>query len=335
MDANEGAALPRGRGQQHRIDRVAGPGYGTRPAGPAITASICVSTRATRWSSAGRPDAARPPCCAASPGCGPTPPEQCCAGRRRRRDVPVPGAYLPLGDLRSVLSYRIANAPSQLKSSSVLSMTSPWATSADGSTRPRDWSKVIHPGAAAHRIRPDSAARARVIFLDESTSAIDEGQEYALYRLLRTRMPNTIIVSVTHHAGTVEQHHGHHPNSGTADGRSQRDRVRARRSNWRPHARPPGARRAIRHPVASAGISLCVPARGRAHAPAHTDPESPNRRPRSTAVDVGGQPPTVKLEYIALPSDRVEGGPTGRCPVVQGNSGCLWKSGSSPWRRFR
>lgn len=48
-----------------------------------------------------------------------------------------------------------------------------------------------------------------MIFLDESTSAIDEGQEYALYRLLRTRMPNTIIVSVTHR-GTVEQHHGHH-----------------------------------------------------------------------------------------------------------------------------
>jgi putative ATP-binding cassette transporter len=48
-----------------------------------------------------------------------------------------------------------------------------------------------------------------VIFLDESTSAIDEGQEFALFRLLRTRLPDTIMVSVTHR-GTVKQHHGRH-----------------------------------------------------------------------------------------------------------------------------
>ena len=49
----------------------------------------------------------------------------------------------------------------------------------------------------------------RVIFLDESTSAIDEGQEFAIYRMIRERLPDSIIVSVTHRA-TVERHHHHH-----------------------------------------------------------------------------------------------------------------------------
>jgi vitamin B12/bleomycin/antimicrobial peptide transport system ATP-binding/permease protein len=46
----------------------------------------------------------------------------------------------------------------------------------------------------------------RAVFLDESTSALDEGQEFALYRALRAAVPNCVVVSVSHR-GTVEQHH--------------------------------------------------------------------------------------------------------------------------------
>ncbi|MDT5176413.1 MAG: vitamin B12/bleomycin/antimicrobial peptide transport system ATP-binding/permease protein, partial [Mycobacterium sp.] len=46
----------------------------------------------------------------------------------------------------------------------------------------------------------------RAVFLDESTSALDEGQEFTLYRTLRERLPDCIVVSVSHR-GTVEQHH--------------------------------------------------------------------------------------------------------------------------------
>ena len=46
----------------------------------------------------------------------------------------------------------------------------------------------------------------RAVFLDESTSALDEGQEFALYRALRRALPDCIVVSVSHR-GTVEQHH--------------------------------------------------------------------------------------------------------------------------------
>jgi putative ATP-binding cassette transporter len=70
-----------------------------------------------------------------------------------------------------------------------------------------DWSKVLSPG------EQQRIAFARVllnapsaVFLDESTSALDEGQEFALYRTLRERLPDCVVVSVSHR-GTVEQHH--------------------------------------------------------------------------------------------------------------------------------
>jgi putative ATP-binding cassette transporter len=47
----------------------------------------------------------------------------------------------------------------------------------------------------------------RALFLDESTSALDEGQEFALYRTVRDALPDCVVVSVSHR-GTVEQHHG-------------------------------------------------------------------------------------------------------------------------------
>ena len=46
----------------------------------------------------------------------------------------------------------------------------------------------------------------QAVFLDESTSALDEGLELMLYRRVRTELPDTILVSVSHRS-TVEQHH--------------------------------------------------------------------------------------------------------------------------------
>jgi putative ATP-binding cassette transporter len=47
------------------------------------------------------------------------------------------------------------------------------------------------------------------VFLDEATSALDEGLEVSLYQLLRTELPQTIVVSVGHHS-SVERHHQRH-----------------------------------------------------------------------------------------------------------------------------
>ncbi|MET0455174.1 MAG: ATP-binding cassette domain-containing protein, partial [Mycobacterium sp.] len=73
-----------------------------------------------------------------------------------------------------------------------------------------DWSKVLSPGEqqriAFARVLLNAP---RAVFLDESTSALDEGQEFALYKALRTALPDCIVVSVSHRS-TVEQHHDDH-----------------------------------------------------------------------------------------------------------------------------
>jgi len=40
-------------------------------------------------------------------------------------------------------------------------------------------------------------------------SALDPGLEFALYKLVRTELPDTILISVSHRP-TVEQHHKRH-----------------------------------------------------------------------------------------------------------------------------
>ncbi|MFN8071257.1 MAG: ABC transporter ATP-binding protein/permease [Mycobacterium sp.] len=118
--------------------------------------------------------------------------------------------YLPLGDLRAVLSY--PNRECTIDDAELVAALDDVALGhlAGRLTDYQDWSKVLSPGeqqrVAFARVL---LQKPRVIFLDESTSAIDEGQEYAIYRQLRTRLPDSIIVSVTHR-GTVEQHHEHH-----------------------------------------------------------------------------------------------------------------------------
>ena len=72
-----------------------------------------------------------------------------------------------------------------------------------------DWAKVLSPG------EQQRIAFARILltkpkaaFLDEASSALDEGLEFMLYSLVRTELPDTILVSVSHRK-TVEQHHTH------------------------------------------------------------------------------------------------------------------------------
>jgi vitamin B12/bleomycin/antimicrobial peptide transport system ATP-binding/permease protein len=115
--------------------------------------------------------------------------------------------YMPLGDLRTAISY-----PTKAGEFDDAAIQSALDTVALGHLAGRldevaDWAKVLSPG-EQQRIAFARVllAKPKVVFLDESTSALDEGQEFALYRSLRTALPDCIVVSVSHRP-TVEQHH--------------------------------------------------------------------------------------------------------------------------------
>jgi len=115
--------------------------------------------------------------------------------------------YMPLGDLRSVISY-----PAAAGEYADAAIQTALDTVALGHLSSRlgevaDWAKVLSPG-EQQRIAFARVllAEPKAVFLDESTSALDEGQEYALYKALRAALPDCIVVSVSHRR-SLEQHH--------------------------------------------------------------------------------------------------------------------------------
>jgi vitamin B12/bleomycin/antimicrobial peptide transport system ATP-binding/permease protein len=115
--------------------------------------------------------------------------------------------YVPLGSLRTVVCY--PNSPDDVSDAELRDVLTKVALAPLISRldEDRDWAKVLSPGeqqrVAFARIL---LTRPKAVFLDESTSALDEGLEFALYQLLRTELPDCVVVSVSHRH-TVEQHH--------------------------------------------------------------------------------------------------------------------------------
>jgi putative ATP-binding cassette transporter len=117
--------------------------------------------------------------------------------------------YVPLGTMRTVACY--PNSPNDIPDDVLRDTLTKVALAplCDRLDEERDWAKVLSPG------EQQRVAFARVlltkpqaVFLDESTSALDEGFEFALYQMLRSELPDCVVVSVSHRA-TVEQHHEH------------------------------------------------------------------------------------------------------------------------------
>ncbi|MDT5181694.1 MAG: vitamin B12/bleomycin/antimicrobial peptide transport system ATP-binding/permease protein, partial [Mycobacterium sp.] len=115
--------------------------------------------------------------------------------------------YIPLGDLGAVTSYPRREGevdPGRIQQA-LLKVALPHLIIRINEIK--DWAKVLSVGEqqriAFARILLTAP---RVVFLDESTSALDEGLEMTLYQLLRAELPDTILVSVSHRE-TVEQHH--------------------------------------------------------------------------------------------------------------------------------
>jgi putative ATP-binding cassette transporter len=115
--------------------------------------------------------------------------------------------YVPLGTLRSALAYP---APAEILSDEnarevLAAVNLPHLV--DHLDAETDWSRVLSPGEqqrlAFGRLL---LARPAVAFLDETTSAMDEGMEAAMYDLVHVRLPETTIVSVGHRSTLTSIH---------------------------------------------------------------------------------------------------------------------------------
>lgn len=117
--------------------------------------------------------------------------------------------YVPLGDLRAVVTYPGEEGSVDDETLKRTLDEVALAHLAGRLDEVQDWAKVLSPGEqqriAFARIL---LVKPKVVFLDESTSALDEGLEFMLYQRVRTQLPDTILVSVSHRT-TVEQHHTH------------------------------------------------------------------------------------------------------------------------------
>ncbi len=118
--------------------------------------------------------------------------------------------YVPLGDLRAVVSYprQPGDIPDETLRAALLAVALPNYT--DRLSEVQDWAKVLSPGEqqriAFARIL---LSKPKAVFLDEATSALDEPLEFMIYSLVRRELPDTMFVSVTHRS-TVNRHHGKH-----------------------------------------------------------------------------------------------------------------------------
>lgn len=116
--------------------------------------------------------------------------------------------YIPLGDLRTAVVYPAT--PDSVDDDAIRAALSAVFLPhlVDRLGEEDDWAKVLSPGEqqriAFARILLN---RPEVVFMDEATSAVDEGLEFALYQLIRSELPQLILVSVSHRS-TTDQHHG-------------------------------------------------------------------------------------------------------------------------------
>ncbi len=113
--------------------------------------------------------------------------------------------YLPLGTLRQALYYPAAiqtgdQAAAVLRLCQLGNLVAQLDEDAD-------WARTLSLGEqqrlAIGRVLLNAP---QVVFLDEASSAMDEGLEYAMYQLLRQSLPDAIVVSVGHRSSLLEFH---------------------------------------------------------------------------------------------------------------------------------
>lgn len=113
--------------------------------------------------------------------------------------------YLPLGSLRTALYY--PNAAQQGDAAAETLRKCQLAHLVENLEEEADWTSRLSVG-EQQRLAIGRAllSEAQVVFLDEASSAMDEGLEYAMYQLLRESLPQSILVSVGHRSSLLAFH---------------------------------------------------------------------------------------------------------------------------------
>jgi len=115
--------------------------------------------------------------------------------------------YLPVGSLRDALYYP-ASAPQGAQDGLIQVLQQvQLGHLQDRLDELRDWSQTLSLGEQQRLAFGRLLLSKPVIaFLDEASSALDEGLEDAMYRLVRQQLPGTTLISVGHRS-SLQQHH--------------------------------------------------------------------------------------------------------------------------------
>jgi len=115
--------------------------------------------------------------------------------------------YLPLGTLRAALAYPEREADDTRLRAALEQVQ--LAHLRERLDEAADWSGTLSVGeqqrVAFARVL---LKKPRIVYLDEASSALDEGLEHAMYGLLRRELPEAIVVSVGHRS-TLQAFHSH------------------------------------------------------------------------------------------------------------------------------
>lgn len=116
--------------------------------------------------------------------------------------------YLPLGSLRETLWYPLP-APEEQDAVLQQIMRQVGLEHLDTQlAQERDWAQTLSLGEQQRCAFVRALlARPSVLFLDESSAAMDAANEARCYQLLKDMLPDTILISVGHHA-SLERFHG-------------------------------------------------------------------------------------------------------------------------------
>lgn len=115
--------------------------------------------------------------------------------------------YLPLGTLRDALAYPGSATDMDDARAAELLRKVYLPQLADQLDEVDDWARRLSPGEQQRLgFARVLVVRPKVVFLDEATSAIDEGLEQSLYNLLREELPDMAIVSVGHRSSLRRFH---------------------------------------------------------------------------------------------------------------------------------